>query len=102
MVPCGGKSAGWPGSAAGSLRSGVSPAHVLASVFLSTNETFWDPAPPMFLWLSLDVELQGTMSSAARCAVTQGPPEGAADHSLEKADNRKWGECSLATGGCKP
>lgn len=44
----------------------------------------------------LVVQLQVTMRCAARCAVTQGPPEGTVDHSLEKADTRK-GECSLAT-----
>lgn len=101
-MPCGGKSAGWPGSAAGLRRSGVSPAHCLASVSLSKNETFPDPAPLMCLCLSLDMELQGTMSSAARCAVTQGPPEGVAEHSLEKADSRKGGVFTGHRGGFKP
>lgn len=101
-MPGGGKSVGWPNSAAGSLRSGVSPAHCLASVFLSKNETFPNPAPRMFLWLSLDTELQGPMSSAARCAVTRGPPEGAADHRLEKADIGKGGVFPGHCGGFKP
>lgn len=86
------------------MRSRATRAPFLDSVFLSKSEKVLDDASSS-TYVPVAESVWGDRlpgAEAACCAVPQGPPEGAVDHSLQKADAQEGGVCAGHGGRLEP